>query len=68
MTTIVTNAVTGVTLEYCHPPKEAVKLAYLQYTKKNWNTWEYAGIDVPITEGEKTVGCGDWIARKKVSK
>lgn len=65
MITKVTNVITGEEVTYCHPPRKAVKLAYLQYTLKNWNTWEYETIDVPIKEGEKTVGCGDWIARRK---
>lgn len=47
---------------YNLPPEKAVKAAYLQWTMKNWNTWDYDKIDVTITVGEKTVCCGDFCA------
>ncbi len=48
-------------------PTEAVKLAFLQHERKNFNTWQYAEI-LPTLKtyngGSLTVACGDWAAFK----
>lgn len=49
---------------YTLPPEEAVKCAYFQHEMGNWNTWEYAGVHVPVQKGRKTVSCGDFTALK----
>lgn len=35
---------------YSQDPFNALKCAYLQFIKKNFNTWNYAKVDVPIKE------------------
>lgn len=35
---------------YSLPPIQAIKCAVLQLVKKNFNTWDYDKIDVPIKE------------------
>lgn len=35
---------------YSLPPKEALKCAVLQFIYKNWNTWNYDKVHVPLKE------------------
>lgn len=63
--TTVSNLLTGAEINYSLPPIEAVKVAYLQYTKGDWNTWTYDAYDwkdTPVCVGELTVRVGDWAA------
>ncbi len=53
---------TGETRSYYLSAREAVKAAYLQFEKQNYNTWEYDSIEVPIVYGKHTVACGDYTA------
>lgn len=48
-------------------PVEAVKLAFLQYDRHNFNTWQYAEILPTLCyadNGKNTVSCGNWAAFK----
>ena len=62
--TTVFNLTTGEELGYTLPAREAVRAAWFQEHGKN-NTWEYDEPDAPVTEGNATIGCGDWCAIKE---
>jgi len=59
----VTNLSTGETRIYdTERPELAVKLAYLQGTRKDYNTADYDLSKLKVTRGHQTVACGDWCA------
>jgi hypothetical protein len=44
-------------------PRQAVIAAYAQ-SRNDWNTWDYEGrYGTLVTEGKRTVACGDFCAR-----
>jgi hypothetical protein len=49
---------------YSLGPREAVRAAYAQFEKKDWNTWDYAKYDSLVVEGEFTFSCGNFVAFK----
>lgn len=49
---------------YDLPPREAVRAAYSQFVKDDWNTWDYVKYDSLVVEGHFTVSCGDYVALK----
>lgn len=49
---------------YSLPPREAVRNAYAQFEKGDYNTWDYAKYDHLVEEGLVTVRCGDFSAWK----
>lgn len=58
--TEVLNLATGEVIVYTLPPEGAVKVAFLQFTMKDFNTWNYDKRDVPLVHGKRTVICGDF--------
>jgi hypothetical protein len=59
----VINLSTNETRTYTTPcPVTAVKLAYLQGTRNDFNTADYALSKLEVTRGHHTVACGDWCA------
>ena len=38
---------------YSLSPKKAIKIAYLQFIRKNFNTWDYDKFNVNIKESER---------------
>lgn len=62
ITTTVFNLTTGQEVEYNLPPVDAVRNAYLQFDKRNGNTWTYKNIQVPLQYGKYSVACGSWCA------
>lgn len=53
---------TGEILTYGLSPGKAVKAAYLQFTMKDFNTWDYDKREVPLVFGKYSVSCGDFSA------
>ncbi|WP_449241445.1 hypothetical protein [Desulfoscipio gibsoniae] len=53
------NLATGEILIYNLSPEDAVKSAYLQFSMKNFNTWDYDKREVALVFGNNTVACGD---------
>ena len=49
---------------YSLTPREAVRNAYAQFEKKDYNTWDYAKYDSLVVEGEFTFSCGSYVAFK----
>ena len=47
--------------EYSCTPKEAVRAAFAQFDRKDFNTWQYAE-RYPITRNKHSVTCGDYTA------
>lgn len=47
------------------PPREAVRNAYAQFAKKDFETWNYAKYDDLVLEGKTTVSCGHFVAWKE---
>ena len=62
--TTVYNLSTGEERTYPLPAREAVRAAWFQ-ERGNHNTWEYNDLDAPATEGNATIGCGNWCAIKE---
>jgi hypothetical protein len=60
--TEVFNLSTGKYALYDADPATAVKLAYLQFEKGDFNTYDYDLDSVEVTYGEHTVSCGDYCA------
>lgn len=59
----VLNLATGQTVQYFADSlsqQKAVRNAYAQYTRKDWNTWTYSKYDALVIEGEYTYLRGDW--------
>lgn len=52
------------TANYSLPAREAVRNAYAQFERKDFNTWDYAKYDSLVKEGEHSFTCGDYIAFK----
>lgn len=68
MSTVVRNLATGDKWEavYDLPPREAVRNAYAQYGRGDYNTWDYAKrYDHLVVEGNFTFACGDFCALKE---
>jgi hypothetical protein len=61
--TTVINLSTGDEMVYCLPAKEAVKNAFWQFERKNYNTWEYP--ELQVVEGKYSYSCGDYAALKE---
>lgn len=63
--TLFTNVIdlrTGTVYLYNLPPEDAVRAAFLQQDKKDYNAWDYPQKKVPIRRGKYTVACGDFAA------
>lgn len=60
--TKVFNLATGEVLYFMLPPYEAVRNAYLLYSARDKNTWDYVKRDVEIRCGRYCVSCGDFTA------
>lgn len=39
-------------------PREAVRNAYAQFERNDWNTWDYSKYDSLVVETFRTVSCG----------
>ena len=53
-------------ISYDLPPKEAVRNAYAQLGKGDYNTWEYAKYNDLVQEHVFSVSCGGFFAFKEV--
>lgn len=62
MATKVLNLSTSEEIIYLLPPKEAVVCAFMQYAKKNFNTWDYDFSIAKVSKSGVTVYCGDFAA------
>lgn len=63
--TLFTNVIdlrTGTVYLYNLPPEDAVRVAFLQQDKKDYNTWNYSQKKVPVRRGKHTVACGNFAA------
>lgn len=62
--TMVLNLATGDVIIYDAPPETAVRLAFAQFYRKDFNTWEYKRYlhKIPIRRGKHSVSCGDFAA------
>lgn len=61
---VVVNLATGQEVEYGGPtPQQAVVNAYEQFTRGNWNTWEYDYSQAKLTPSGLHWNCGDWTCR-----
>ena len=58
----VLNLATGKEVEYVISPEKAVVCAHEQFTRRNWNTWDYDFSQAVVSNSGKTVRCGDWAA------
>ncbi len=47
-------------------PKEAVVTAYRQFDHHDYNWWDAPLYPTPVVEGQDTVACGDWCAKKEM--
>ena len=47
--------------EYSCSPDDAVRAAFAQFDRKDWNTWTYAD-KYPVTYNKHSVACGDYTA------
>lgn len=67
--TTVINPVTGHTLTFSLPPREAVNAAFEQ-GRGNWNTWTYANtLDlVRVSDDGKLAIRGDFVARVNITE
>jgi hypothetical protein len=67
--TRVYNLATNQVAAFPLPPAQAVVAAYEQFTKRNFNTWQYAPASThpEFTRGKVSVACGDWAASTKVN-
>jgi hypothetical protein len=60
-TVIVRNSSDNSRVEYNSiTPREAVRNAFAQYTRRDWNAWDYAKYDDLVIEGELFLHCGNW--------
>lgn len=50
---------------YDLPPREAVRNAYAQFGKGDFETWNYAQYDSLVVENRFSFGCGDFAAWKE---
>lgn len=68
MTTVM-NLDTGDVIVYDAPPETAVRLAFVQFYKKDFNTWEYKRYihKIPIKRGRYSVACHNFAALLGVS-
>lgn len=72
----VNNLVDGRELEYSLTPEQAVINAYLQYTMRNWMTWEYPTDlgsfmskypEAKVENNGLYIKIGDWCVSQDVS-
>ncbi len=62
----VMNLATGQKIEYGDiPAQKAVVCAFEQYTKKNWQTWDYKFDQAKQSKSGLTWVCGDWASLKE---
>jgi len=47
--------------EYTCTPVEAVRAAFAQFDRRDFNTWTYAD-KYPVTHNKRSVSCGDYTA------
>lgn len=50
---------------YDLPPQVAVRNAYAQFGKGDYNTWDYAKYDSLVVENKFSFSCGDYAAWKE---
>jgi hypothetical protein len=60
--TKVTNLGDGREVFYTLRPVDAVRAAWLAFTRRDKNTWDYDKHEVPVVYGRVTVCAGDWCA------
>lgn len=67
MSTTVRNRMTGDGWQvvYTLPPREAVRSAYAQFGRGDYNTWDYAKYDHLVVDSLFTVSCGTFFAWKE---
>lgn len=63
--TTVINLATGQEATYAREPKEALILAYQQYTCHRYDWWSKDYFAVTVQETEDTFFVGDWSVRKE---
>jgi len=58
--TPVLNLSTGDEVFFSLPPLEALKSAWLQFEKRDNNTWDYKTRHLTVILGNRTAGIGNW--------
>lgn len=63
----VVNLITGAEVFYTCTARKAVIAAYAQ-ASNDWNTWDYEKrYGHLVSEGQKSIACGDWSALKETA-